>query len=298
MPNNLASPAPQHTNPRSPIGTRAWKILNTNLVVALIVLVLTGAGGYMFGSRKLQIRDAKVAVAREIEPWIVTHMSVIKDSANLAVTYGTIQDLAAAVSVLESLQARNTALLNSRGADLARFYGGGALAAYVEINSATQRLQHCLEITHFRLTEKPQEPADAPQRNQLRAECSLAQKQLNDSGNDLVSALSAGLPGLGKEGIIRPRQFQWVEADLKINGQDDRFASAGDEPFSYTWNAADATACQITSPTGVSGITRKGMDGPIDPSHPWFPKRGGRNVLVLQCTNGWFTAADSVIING
>lgn len=276
---------------------RIWQFLNANLVVALVVLILTGAGGYFYGNRRVEFRKAQLDVAREMEPWINVHMGAIRDSANISRTYGSAQDVADAAGLVARLNKDNAAYLNTRGAELARTFGADALAAYAGINAATQRLQHCLEITSFRMTAYPNEPQNAAERKQLRTECSEYLQELNDRANALILLIARGLPNIADEKTaLKPNMFQWVRADIKVNGHDGPVDLQPHEEFTYTWNAPDATACQLTSPSGISGISLRGMDGPIGVAHPWYPQNR-TTMLVLQCTNGWHVAADSVAVS-
>ncbi|MDO8565278.1 MAG: peptidoglycan-binding protein [bacterium] len=88
-----------------------------------------------------------------------------------------------------------------------------------------------------------------------------------------------------------------VTADIKANGSDGPVTVVNGTAWNYSWTSTGATACQLTSPSGVSGISLSGSDGPIAPGHPWYPAVGGSTTLTLDCTNGSVTTQDAVIIN-
>lgn len=87
-----------------------------------------------------------------------------------------------------------------------------------------------------------------------------------------------------------------IYADIKVNDRDGTVTVGQSEPFYYSWTSTGLTACQISSPTGVSGISLAGNDGPIPPSHPWHPATSGVVELELTCTDGVQMAVDSVIV--
>ena len=90
---------------------------------------------------------------------------------------------------------------------------------------------------------------------------------------------------------------QPITADIKANSSDGPITLNSGDPFSYSWTSTVATACQLTSPSGFSGITLNGTDGPITPNHPWYPTTGTPTTLTLNCTNGTSSKSDSVVIN-
>lgn len=87
-----------------------------------------------------------------------------------------------------------------------------------------------------------------------------------------------------------------ITADIKINGQDGTVTINNGAEWNYSWTSTGATACQLTSPSGVSGITLNGNDGPIQPGHPWYPAVGGSTTLTFTCTDGTNTAVDSATV--
>ncbi|MBX4181602.1 hypothetical protein KW807_01925, partial [Candidatus Parcubacteria bacterium] len=94
-----------------------------------------------------------------------------------------------------------------------------------------------------------------------------------------------------------PVSYAATSADIKANGSDGPVTITIGESFTYSWNSVDATACQLTSPTGDSGIATSGTGGPIDPTHPWYPTIGNPTTLTLNCTDGANSTSDSVVIN-
>lgn len=55
-----------------------------------------------------------------------------------------------------------------------------------------------------------------------------------------------------------------LSADIKINGSNGPVTITNGQTWNYSWVSNGATACQITTPSGVSGITLAGNDGPIN----------------------------------
>jgi len=97
-------------------------------------------------------------------------------------------------------------------------------------------------------------------------------------------------------GIPAPLFAAGLSADIKANGSDGPVTiEAGDE-WNYSWTSDEATACQLTSPSGTSGITLAGNDGPIPSNHPWYPTAGNPTTLTLNCTDGADSVSDSVVI--
>ena len=88
-----------------------------------------------------------------------------------------------------------------------------------------------------------------------------------------------------------------VTADIKANGSDGPVTITSGDSWNYTWTSSNATSCQLTSPSGVSGVSLSGSDGPIAPSHPWYPSTSTPTTLTLNCTDGTTTATDAVVIN-
>jgi fimbrial isopeptide formation D2 family protein len=87
-----------------------------------------------------------------------------------------------------------------------------------------------------------------------------------------------------------------VTADIKANGSDGPVTINNGTDYNYSWTSTGATACTLTAPNGVSGISTAGNGGPISPSHPWYPSIGAPVTLTLDCTDGTNTASDSVVI--
>ncbi|MEX0932317.1 MAG: hypothetical protein WDZ61_00275, partial [Parcubacteria group bacterium] len=87
-----------------------------------------------------------------------------------------------------------------------------------------------------------------------------------------------------------------ISADIKINGQDGLVTITQGEVWNYSWTSDSATACQLTSPTGVSGISLAGNDGPIPADHPWYPAVGSSTTLTISCTDGTDSVSDSVTV--
>ena len=85
--------------------------------------------------------------------------------------------------------------------------------------------------------------------------------------------------------------------DIKINGSDGPVSINNGTDWTYSWVSNNATACTITSPSGVSGVSVSGTGGPISPSHPWYPAVGGLTTLTLSCTNGGTVTNDSVTVS-
>ena len=88
-----------------------------------------------------------------------------------------------------------------------------------------------------------------------------------------------------------------VIADIKANGSDGPVTVVNGDSWNYSWSSTNATACQLTSPSGVSGVTLSGTDGPIASSHPWYPTVGSSTTLTLDCTDGVTSDTDIVVIN-
>ncbi len=87
-----------------------------------------------------------------------------------------------------------------------------------------------------------------------------------------------------------------VTADIKANGSDGPVTINNGTDYNYSWTSTGATACTLTAPNGVSGISIAGNGGPISPGHPWYPAIGAPVTLTLNCTDGTNTATDSVVI--
>lgn len=92
-----------------------------------------------------------------------------------------------------------------------------------------------------------------------------------------------------------------VTADIKANGSDGPVVIANGTPWNYNWTSTGATSCLITinangTTTSITGLPEQGSDGPINPSHPFYPAVGSSTILILDCTNGTDSASDSVEI--
>lgn len=87
-----------------------------------------------------------------------------------------------------------------------------------------------------------------------------------------------------------------ITVDIKVNGSDGPVTLSSGESWNYSWTSAGATVCQLTSPTGTSGVTLAGNGGPINPDHPWYPTAGQQITLVFNCSNGNESATDSVVV--
>ncbi len=85
--------------------------------------------------------------------------------------------------------------------------------------------------------------------------------------------------------------------DIDINGSDGPVTITDGDDWNYSWTSSGATACEITSPTGTSGVSLSGSGGPITPSHAWYPSVGSPTTLTLDCTDGTSSVSDSVTIN-
>src|SRR4051812_41223165 len=70
--------------------------------------------------------------------------------------------------------------------------------------------------------------------------------------------------------------------DIKINGSDGPVTITVGKNFTYSWSSEDVSACQLTSPSGESGVSLDGSGGPIVPAHPWYPAVGGSTTLTLN----------------
>ena len=88
-----------------------------------------------------------------------------------------------------------------------------------------------------------------------------------------------------------------MTADIKANGSDGPVTINNGTDYSYTWTSTGATACTLTAPNGVSGISTAGAGGPISPAHPWYPAIGAPVTLTLDCTDGVNSASDLVVID-
>src|SRR3989344_1312204 len=84
--------------------------------------------------------------------------------------------------------------------------------------------------------------------------------------------------------------------DIKVNDSDGPVMVSGEE-FVYSWTSTEATACTLTSPTGVSGISLAGVGAPIPSEHPWYPTTATSTTLTINCTNGTSTVSDLVVIH-
>lgn len=292
---------PDPTDP-IPRGRRAAQLLDHNLFVALVVLVLTGGGTWytINRSERREAREARISLSQEIEPWVTSYLLAIRDSANLGVTYGTPDDVRAALGAVRRLRSQHATLFSTRGAQLAGLFGPDALDAYIGMSSGTLGLEHCLEIMLFRMTAYPAEASESDEREQLRAACSNALRELNDRRSALLLVISSRLAADSDtpRQALQPMPFGWVRAEIRVNGSKGVVSLEDRTGFTYTWSSPDATGCQLRSPTGISGITRIGMDGPILTGHPWYPAPGTVTVLSLTCTNGWAVGADSLVLRG
>src|SRR3989344_7084740 len=84
--------------------------------------------------------------------------------------------------------------------------------------------------------------------------------------------------------------------DIKVNDSDGPVMVSGEE-FVYSWTSTEATACTLTSPTGVSGISLAGVGAPIPSGHPWYPTLSNPTTLTFDCTDGTNNSTDTVVIN-
>lgn len=91
--------------------------------------------------------------------------------------------------------------------------------------------------------------------------------------------------------------FAAVSADIDINGSDGPVTITDGDDWNYSWTSSNATACQLTSPSGTTGVTLAGNGGPITSGHAWYPSVGGSTTLTLNCTDGTDSASDSVTIS-
>ena len=98
-------------------------------------------------------------------------------------------------------------------------------------------------------------------------------------------------------GIPLNEVFAAPVVDIKAEGSDGPVDVVDGNSFSFTWTSSDATACQMTTPSGASGVSLSGSDGPIASDHPWYPDVGSSITLTLDCTDGAESTSDSVTIN-
>jgi hypothetical protein len=85
--------------------------------------------------------------------------------------------------------------------------------------------------------------------------------------------------------------------DVKANGSDGPITINQGDSYTYTWTSANATSCQMVSPTN-SGVTLQGTDGPIDQTFTYFyPTISAPVTITIKCTDGVHDATDSVVIN-
>lgn len=93
--------------------------------------------------------------------------------------------------------------------------------------------------------------------------------------------------------------YESIGADINIDHADGPVITVRkDQAFEYSWTSSSATACELYTPIGPSGISLNGTGGPIAPEHPWHPRPGAITALVLVCTNGSQTASDAVVLIG
>jgi hypothetical protein len=246
-----------------------------------------------------ELRKSRLALAYAIEPWATNYLLTIRDSANLSTTYGAAGEARTALDALAKLRADNALQFTTRSVEIATLFGADALEAYTSIHTATVQLEHCLEVTHFRSTAYPTESPFSGEREALRMQCSKRLQELDLGRTKLLAAMARRLVSSSGDGvaIAKPLPFQWVRVSIEVNGMNDIVILRNAESFSFSWASPDAAICQISTPSGVSGISRVGSDGPVPPEHPWYPKvAGGTLELRLDCTNGWATSSDAVTI--
>jgi hypothetical protein len=190
----------------------------------------------------------------------------------------------------------------SRGIELARWFGPESAVAYAQVRDGTLQLQGCLQLLKWRMESFPDETPWSHERGRVRDQCTEALRVIDSQRVILIKHLLTGLTdsrgARDAAGVIGAliEAKEWVTVDIKVNGLDDAVELRPGHSYTYTWSALDGTACQIITPTGVSGITRRGEDGAIPPGHPWYPHEGASVTLILQCTNGWATGSDSVVV--
>lgn len=68
------------------------------------------------------------------------------------------------------------------------------------------------------------------------------------------------------------------------------------ESFRISWETIDLTACRLDSPSGFSGVSVFGSDGPISPEDSWYPTHSRDTVIRISCTDGVRTEVDSVVV--
>ena len=127
----------------------------------------------------------------------------------------------------------------------------------------------------------------------LTLNCTDGVNNMSDSVTINIVAASSGGGGGGGGGSATTT----VTADIDANGSDGPVTITSGNSYSITWTSTGATACQLTSPSGVSGVSLSGSDGPVNPGHPWYPGTSTPTTLTLNCTNGSVNTSDSVVIN-
>jgi hypothetical protein len=96
--------------------------------------------------------------------------------------------------------------------------------------------------------------------------------------------------------ISLPAPAPAVTADIKANGSDGPVTINSGATFSYTWSSANATSCQLTSPS-TSGISTTGASSTFAPGNSFYPAVGGSVTFTINCTDGVTSAIDSVTVN-
>lgn len=287
-----------------PRKTSSWlrtsSFLGHNLVAVLVSLALGGAGS-CYWSRiqdRTTLRNERLTASAAIEPWATDYLLTVGNTANLSVTYGQAENVRSALESLKNLRAQAATLSRTRGAQIANLFGGDALNAYIRMDAGVLRLETCLELTQFRMKTFEAEDPGSMGRDELRASCSNALREINDSTNALLQAIALGLAELN--GGSRPFEgikYEWVRADIQVNQSDGPVVLRNGESFKYSWSAPNATACDLTAPIVGSSVTVVGMGGPVGSDHPWYPPPNGASILGFACTNGWADGVDSVTIH-
>lgn len=85
-----------------------------------------------------------------------------------------------------------------------------------------------------------------------------------------------------------------VRVDVKVNGQDGPVRLLAGQPYTFTWSAQNATACDITEPV-VSGISTSGATSIVpSPRDGFYPQPGETVALKVTCMNPWSSSVDIV----
>ena len=112
---------------------------------------------------------------------------------------------------------------------------------------------------------------------------------LDGAGDSATDSVVVSLPAL-----VLPPALPTV--DVLANGSNGPLVLSSTDTYTYSWTSANATACQQSSPSPLSGITLSGSSATIDSTNPFFPTTGSPVTITINCTDGVNSASDSVVI--